>query len=154
MITNPLEALLDELGKALDIPNLAPDDNETCLLRIQGNIHIQIELDKDERYLLVVTDFGEIPLGRYRQDLMETALKMNNLPPPLHGVFAYSNKAGHFCMFEKLWFEGLNGELLAETIEKFREKATIWKEAIEHNEIPVISEITTSDHVGIFGLKP
>lgn len=154
MITNPLEALIDELGKALDIPNLAPDDNETCLLRIEGNMNIQIELDKDENYLLVVHDFGEIPLGRYRQDLMETALKMNALPAPLHGVFAYSDKAGHFCIFEKLWLQDLKGDILAEIIHDFNEKAKIWKEAIEHNEVPVISEITTSDHVGIFGLKP
>jgi Tir chaperone protein (CesT) family len=154
MITNPLEALLDELGKALDIPNLAPDEHETCLLRIEGNINIQIELDKDEHYLLVVCDLGEIPLGRYRQDLMEVALKMNSLPPPLYGEFAYSNKAGHFLIFDKLWMDRLSGDQLAELIHLFREKAIVWKEAIEHNEVPVISEITTSDHVGIFGLKP
>lgn len=154
MITDPLEALLNELGKAFNIPDLKPDRNKTCLLRMKGDVRIQIELDKDERYLLVATDLGEIPLGRYRQDLMEIGLKMNSLPPPRHGYFAYSRKAGHLVMFEKLWMESLDGGKLREEIELFRTQALIWKEAMQHNELPVISEITTSDHVGLFGLRP
>lgn len=153
MITNAFEALMEELGKALEIPNFTPDEKETCLLRIEGNVDIQLEPDQDERFLLMATDFGEIPLGRYRLDLLETALKMNALPPPLNGIFSYSTKADHFVLFDKIPLKDLSGENLADHIAKFNEKAKIWKEAIENSEVPVISEVTTSDHVNIFGIR-
>ncbi len=47
MITNELGGILNELGKTLNIPNLQPDENNACLLKILGTVEVQIELDKD-----------------------------------------------------------------------------------------------------------
>lgn len=152
MITNELGALLKELGDTLHILNLQPDENNTCLLKIQGKIEVQIESDKDSDYLLIGTDFGETSPGRFTEELMEAALKANNLPPPLHGIFGYSQKNGHFIMFDRLWTKELNGEKLAKFLDAFAQKAIIWKEAIQHDQIPVIDTLTTSDHSGMFGL--
>ncbi len=154
MITNELGALLDELGKALDIPNLVPDENNTCMIRLKGNIDIQVEMDKDSQYLLIGTDLGELPLGRYREDLFEAALKTNNQAPPRIGIFGYSKRSDHFILFDRLFTGELNGVKIADFIGLFAVKARIWKEAIEHNEVPAVDEISTSDHVGIFGLRP
>jgi hypothetical protein len=153
MITNELGGLLNELGKILNIPNLQPDENNICLLKILGKIQVQIEYDKDRDYLLIGTDFGEIIPGRYTEDLMEVALKANNLKPPLYGILGFSKKNNHLIMFERLWLKDQNGEKLAKFIDGFAKKAVVWKEAIEQSQIPVISDLTTSDHgKGMFGL--
>ncbi|MEC7838933.1 MAG: CesT family type III secretion system chaperone [Chlamydiota bacterium] len=154
MITDEFGALLDELGKALDIPNLTPDDNDSCLLKIEGNILVQLEMDKSSDCLLLGIDLGVLPLGRYREDLFEAALKSNSKPPPLLGIFGFSKKEDHLVIFDKLWTVNLSGERIADHLALMVKKAKIWKEAIEHSEVPVIDEITTSDHVNIFGLKP
>jgi len=153
MITNELGGILNELGKIINIPNLQPDENNACLLKILGTIEVQIEIDKDRDYLLLGTDFGETPPGRYTEDLMEAALKANNLKPPLHGIFGFSKKNGHFIMFDRLSIKDLNGERLAKFLDAFAQKAIVWKEAIQNDQIPVISDLTTSDHgKGMFGL--
>jgi len=154
MITNEFGALLEELGKALDIPNLVPDENDSCLLKIEGNILIQIEMEKSGEFLLMGIDLGEIPLGRYREDLFESALKSNSKPPPLLGVFGFSKKQEHLVLFDKLYTKNLHGERIADHLALMIKKVKVWKEAIEHSEVPVMDEITTSDHISIFGLKP
>lgn len=144
------ETILEELGRVLNIPGLKADDNRSCALKIEGNIQILLEMKDD--YLQVGTDFGELPLDRYREDLFEAALKSNSHSSPLYGIFAYSAPLRHFIMFEHLHGDNLRGEFVAEFIYKFVEKAKIWKDALEHSEVPVVSDITTSDHLGIFGL--
>lgn len=154
MITNELGLLLHELGKELHIPDLQPDENNTCLLRILGKIDVQMEFDKDRDYLLIGTDFGELPPGRYSEDIIEIALKTNHLPPPLYGIFGFSKKNNHFAMYDRLWLKELNGAKLAQFLDSFAQKAKIWKEAIEKGQLPPLDGLTTSDHPGsgMFGL--
>lgn len=154
MITGQFGALLIELGKRLNLPDLQPDDKNTCLLRILGKIDVQLEIDKDSDYLLIGTDFGEIAPGRFREDLLEAALKANSLPSPLYGIFGFSKKNNHFIMFERLWIKELSGDKLAQYLDSFAQKAIVWKEAIQKDQIPLIGNFTTSDHgSGMFGLR-
>lgn len=153
MASNNLEVVLEDLSRVMQLPKLTPDHNETCLVEID-HISIQLERDNDPDYLLVGTDFGEIPLGRYREDLFEAALKTNNLSSPLYGILAFSPKNNHLVLFDRLWMQDLNGSKTEEFLKLFIKKAKIWKEAIQHNNIPVIDEIRAYSHSGIFGLRP
>lgn len=154
MVSNEFGYLVEELGKTLEMPNLKPDEHGTCLLRFPGQVDIYIEMDGDGDHLIFGCDFGELPPGRYREDLFEAALKSNNVEPPLHGIVAYSKQAGHLVLFERVWVHGLDGGALVDALMPFVAKAKRWKEAIGSDKIPEIGRMASPQESGIFGLKP
>jgi hypothetical protein len=155
MISDLFSALLQELGRALQIPDLHPDRNNSCLIKMKSNLKIQIELNPSTGSLIVATDFGLIPPGRYKEDLFKEALKANGMPPPRYGIFAYSRQTGHLVMFEELNTKDLSGEKIADLIAPFEEKALKWVESIKRHEVPVVGKMKTSGvNLGMFGLRP
>lgn len=154
MVSNEFGYIIEELGRALEMPNLEPDEHNTCLLRFPGEVDIYLEMDKDSDHLLLGCDFGELPPGRYREDIFEAALKNNNHPPPLHGIIAFSKQANHLLMHERVWAHGLDGTALVDALMPFVAKAKKWKEAIENDQIPDISGQAPTSESGIFGLNP
>jgi Tir chaperone protein (CesT) family len=153
MVSDLFESLLQELGEAMKIANLHPDSNNSCLIRLKSGLKIQLELDKKGDFLILGTDLGVVPSGKYREDLFREALKSNDTPYPLHGIFSYSKKTDHLILFEKIPLKDLNGGKIATAITPFVEKATVWKEAIEHNDIPVTQSFTSGKQTGMFGLS-
>lgn len=154
MITGQLGALLEELGQALRLPNLQPDSNETCLLRLQNGVEVQIELDRRQNALIVGADLGELPLGRFREDLFEAALKANNDSKNPYGFFAYSQQKEHLILFDRLDLHELNGIKIADFLTPFSEKAKFWKESITNNQVPQGEGSGSGIKRGIFGLTP
>lgn len=154
MIQGELGGILEELGRELGIQNLGPDDNETCLLRLKNGIKIQIEILKGGNYLLIASDLGEIPPGRYRIDLFEAALTHNVSDEAGIGTLGFSKRSNHMLLFEKLSMKGLTGLKVADTIEPLSERAKLWISAIQKGEIPRLEEASTNTGHGIFGLKP
>lgn len=155
METNVYSALLQELGKILQLPNLHPDANNTCMVKFKGDIKVQIELDKSNQFLIIGTDLDSIPAGRYRETLFTEALKANGMPPPHYGNFAYSKQADHLVLFDMLHVTDLTGQKVADFLTLFLEKARIWKEAIAKGEVPESTQsVRITPTSGIFGLKP
>ena len=153
MITGQLGILLKELSRVLRIPNLHPDSYDSCLLRLQNGLEIQIELDKRQNSLIIGTNLGEIPLGRYREDLFEAALRANGEKNRI-GVLAYSAQRDNLVLFEMLPLKDLTGSHVGDFITPFSEKALKWKEAIRFNQVPQIESSNFSNKRGIFGLTP
>lgn len=155
METNIYSSLLQELGQVLQLPNLQPDSNNTCLIKFKGDIKVQIELDRSSQFLIIGTDLDAIPAGRYRETLFTEALKANGMASPRYGNFAYSKQADHLVLFEMLPLNGLTGQKVADFLSHFLEKARLWKEAIGKGDVPEStphSRMTPSS--GIFGLRP
>lgn len=153
MTMNQLEIFIEDLGKSLNIKDLKPDKFNTCLLKIEQKIEVQIEMDKDPNYLFFGTILGEIPPGRYRENLFEAALKMNRSSPTSIGILAYSKKNNQLIMFDRISIKDLNGNKTADCLKAFVEKTKIWKEAIEKGDIPSISEKNRKfEHARLFGL--
>ena len=153
MITGQLGIILEELSRALHIPNLHPDDHESCLLRLHNGLEIQIELDKMQNSLIIGINLGEIPLGRYREDLFESALKINGESNKV-GILAYSTQRDNLVLFEMLPLKDLTGTHVADLITPLSEKALNWKQAISSNQIPQSQNSSFSTRRGIFGLTP
>jgi hypothetical protein len=147
------ENLLEELGKALNIPGLKPDNNNCCLIKLNNGVELHLEIDLNSDRLFVGADLGAIPLGKYRENLFKTALKANGTPHPRYGVFALSKPSEHLVMHETLPFEELNGKKLTEFITFFSDKAFKWQEALSKSEIPLLSS-TSRVGGGMFGLAP
>jgi Tir chaperone protein (CesT) family len=151
MVKNMFEALLDEIGHALGIPDLHSDQNSTCLIKMPNGISIQLEMHARTDEFLIGADLGQVPPGRYREDFFHEALKANGKPFPQHGILAYSSKTDHLVIYELLNARDLTGGRISEEITPFVEKALTWKSAIENGEIPSVGSMRTS--MGMFGLR-
>lgn len=153
MVTGTLGILLDELGTSLQIPNLHPDEHDTCLLQVKEGIKIQIELDTSGQLIILGIDLGPVPSGKDYIDFFIAALKSNNSPFPRHGIFAFSDKTKHLILFEEIPTQNLRGERIATEISFLVEKALLWQDALERKVIPQINQQSkTSQPRGIFGL--
>jgi hypothetical protein len=152
MVKNYLEILLNEVGKSLNIPDLHPDRNNSCLINMPEGIQIQLEQNPRTEDFIIGADLGQVPQGRYREDLFREALKANGKPFPQHGILAYSSKNDHLVLYETFHKHDLRGDQIADEIPHFVEKAKIWKESMEKGEIPVVGGMKTS--MGMFGLRP
>ena len=154
MVLNAFEALLQELARALQIDQLKPDSNNSCLIQMPNGPKVQLEVNKQEDRLIMGSNLGFLPVGRYREDVFREALKANNLPPPRYGTFAYSKKADQLILFDSISLTHLNGEKIAQHLTPFVEKVTHWQEAITRGEIPAIlgAFSTRKAGTGMFGL--
>ena len=154
MIEGEIGSILEELGRELGLPNLGPDEHGTCLIRLKNGVKVQIEMLKASDYVLIATDLGEIPPGRYRTDLFEAALGFNVSDEGGIGTFGFSKRTNHMILFERLYIKGLKGINVADTINPLSEKAKVWSEALQRGEIPRLEAKTSTPSRGIFGLKP
>ena len=152
MVRDQFDALLSEIGQALKIPDLHADRNNSCLIKMPSGLSIQMEMHPRLQEFILGSDLGEVPLGRYRENIFLEALKANALPYPQHGIFAYSTKSGHMVLYEKFHTRDLTGQRIADEIPLFLEKAKAWKEALEKGELPAVGGMKTS--MGMFGLRP
>lgn len=152
MVKGIFETLLEETGKVLKIPDLHPDQNNSCLVRLPNGLNIQIEMDPYQQGIILGCDLGPIPSGKYRENVFREALKINGQKAPHHGVLSFSNKTEHMVLYELLPLKDLTGEKIADAITPFSEKALLWKEALAKGETPVLSNVRTS--TGMFGLRP
>jgi len=152
MISDLFGTILQELGAIIKNPNLKPDEHNSCLLKFKGDLKVQIEPEKSGRYLVVGCDLGNIPAGRYRENIFNQALKANGMPIPRYGIFAYSKHSDHLVIFDNLPLKDLTGQKIADFLPSFLEKARTWKTAIEKGDVPVLENTYTSKPIGLFGL--
>jgi hypothetical protein len=155
MTSRALATILQELGSStlIPIPDLHPDRNNACVINLPMGIKIHLELDSKEEHLTVGTVLGTLQGGRYQENFFREALKANGLPHPRYGTFAYSSKTSSLILQEALHLQELSGEKLAAYLEKFLEKALIWKQALEGGNIPEVSTKRSLGMGNLFGLK-
>lgn len=154
MVQNAFESLLSELARSLDIKELRPDSNNSCLIHFQNGTEVQIEPFARGEDLLLVIDLGVVAKGRYREEVFREALKANGLPWPRHGVFCHSDQSDHLLLYKLMPLKDLNGERIASFMGPFLEKGTKWKEHLERGEVPVVDAPgVASGGRGVFGLK-
>lgn len=155
MVMDIFDSLLTELSKELDIPDLKPDSNSSCLIVLPNDgPEVQLEIDPTGNYLVMGSLVGFVPIGRYRESVFKEALRANGLPGKINGSFAYSKQKDQLLMFDKLPVKDLTGAKIAAAFEPFVEKAQHWKESIAKGEIPSIlgSFSTRKAGGGMFGL--
>ena len=135
MITDKFDNLIQELGVTLKI-KLKPDKNNACLLRFKNGIQIQLEVDSRGEKLVLAADLGQVPQGRYRENIFREALKANGLAPPRNGIFAYSKKNESLVLCDSIPLEELTGTKLADYLHSFMQKGELWKNAITRGDVP------------------
>ena len=154
MVMDLFESLLQEFSKAVDIPNLKPDGNNSCLIALPKGPKIQLDIDPTNEFLIIGSEIGFIPAGRYRENIFKEALRANSLPAPRYGDFAFSQKKDTLVLTAKIFLRDLTGEKIASHYTPFAEKAQHWWEAIQKGEVPSITGAfsTRKGGTGMFGL--
>ena len=94
------------------------EDNNTCLIKINNNILVNLESDKDDGYLIVGSTIATLPPGRYKEDIFEAAQRTNATNNRV-GIFAYSRQADALILYDRLWVQTLNGDRLYEFVNAF-----------------------------------
>lgn len=154
MVMDLFESLLQEFSKAVDIPNLKPDSNNSCLIALPKGPKIQLDIDPTNEFLLIGSELGFIPAGRYRENIFKEALRANSLPQPRYGDFAFSQKKETLLLTAKLHLRDLTGDKIASTYLPFAEKAQHWFDALQKGETPSLTGAfsTRKGGAGMFGL--
>lgn len=139
MLEDRFTLLLKELSTLLKI-ELKPDQNNSCLINLKDKIKIQLELDPaKENYLVMGSILGEIPPGKFREELLLLALEANGKLYPRAGNFAYSTKLNSLILFEILNLDYYKPDRVLAILTPFVHKAFAWKDAL--------SKATISPHL-------
>jgi hypothetical protein len=126
--------LLAELSSLVDVP-LQPDHKRGCSINVNNAMHIQLQEEESRDRILIGAFIGELPPGKFREILLIEVLKENNLFPRV-GTFAYSPRNNQLAFFTYALLPTLTGELLADILEIFLDRAFSWKTALETGQIP------------------
>ncbi len=145
MVAGSFETLLQEIGTAMNIKGLGLDENNTCLIRFPNGLEVYIEpSSRADDELLIYTKIGELPVGRYREEVLREALKANGFAYPRYGTFAFSESNLQLSLFHFLPMRHLNGQRVADFLNVFMKRALAWKEQIGRNEVPIATTLETS----------
>lgn len=154
MVTDSFGMILEELGKHLGIPKLAPDSNNSCLIKFPHGPSLQMEIDKTGNYLMLGADLGEVPAGPYRENVFREALKYNGKPYPHAADFAYSKQSNKLVMTKLLLLANLRVEIVIGALDAFLSLARKWHESISRGEVPASLEgAYVSGASKMFGIK-
>ncbi len=121
--------LIQELSTHLEIP-LTADDQDSCAILVENTVLIKVEMSRRENQILLGCSLGEIPPGKYREELLKVALKENGANYPNLGILGFNPHKSELILFDQLNASTLNGEALAHYFQIFLDIALKWNKAI------------------------
>lgn len=159
MVVDIFDSLLQDLGQILKIKDLKLDQANTCLIKFQNGLLVYFEPYKKGDFMLISTNIGEVPPGRFREEVFREALKSNGLSisTAQGGIFGFSQQSNRLVYFGLLALRDLNGEKIEAFLIPFIEKALSWKQDIEMFTVPLADRVNSMSSArpgGVFGLRP
>ena len=146
------EELLRELGVEYGL-TLHPDRRGACKLRINEVMSLQIEYNPDRIDLTVATFICEIPPGKFRENILKSALQSNHLAPD-KAILSYCDKNNQLALFQVISMTTLTGKKLSELLSDFIKKAEEWRVAVETGNLTSLTPAVRTGSKGMFGLTP
>ncbi len=143
----PFTRLLYDLGELLALP-LHSDENNACVLVIDELLRIQMQLDTTQERLLLGSMLIELPPGKFRENILKEALKVNDFFTPHLGYLSYVKKENKLVLYNYLMMKGLTAEKLGEHLTFFVENANAWIQALERN-LPMPAEFLRKEKTAI-----
>jgi hypothetical protein len=135
MVSDKFTLFLNDLSIHLGI-DLHPDENDSCLLVMEDDLQVQLELDSDQTHLVIGSVLGELNPGKYREEVLKEALIKNAEPYPQKGIYAYSTKLNALILFDKVNLDVFNTENVLSILTPFVEKAKKWRLYLNNGQIP------------------
>jgi len=134
ILANFVEDLTQGLGLNLDI-----EDSPSYTLTIRDH-EVQLELDNTGDCIVVSVVLGKVPSGRYREDILEQALRSNGFPPPFFGIIGYSLEGDILVLHRKFHASKLSKKLIMDSIPPFIQMAEEWSRALGASSVPIASK--------------
>lgn len=122
------QELLWDLGEITGIP-LHVDKNHACNILLDDTLEVQIQMDEHGENLLMCSFVSEIPPGRFREEVLKEAMKVNSTYHPF-GFLAFYEQKSLLILHQFLPAEKLSGEKLVTHLEDFIEEADEWRTAL------------------------
>lgn len=141
------EKLLADLSEFLQM-EIKPDKKGAVALTFREHF-VQIESDPEQEYVTLFSPIGEVPEGRYREDILEQALRSNGFPPPNRGILCLGKKNSMLYIFDKIPLASASREQLLSTLPPILEKVKLWKEALKFSQVPIIEKPKNVGKVGV-----
>lgn len=138
ILTNFVQDLTSGLGMKINI-----EESPSYTLDVAGK-EVNLELDETGEFIVVSIVLGRIPSGRYRQDVLEQALRSNGYPPPHFGYFGYSQMADILVVHRKYHFSKLSKKLVMDSIPPLIQMAEEWTRALDSSSVPIASKYDPS----------
>lgn len=110
---------------------LYPDANDACKLHLSNQFYVQLEMDRSEEHLNAVCKILEIPLGKFKENVLKHALVANYNLDPLESCLSYIQKTNTLALYQKIPLKNLVPSQLVEILVNLGLKAEEWKQAIE-----------------------
>lgn len=147
-MTDRFSELLSELGKIFQL-TLSPDKYNACSIEV-APLTIQMELDPTQENIILFTKIIDLPPGKFRENVLSEALKVNSLNDPRPGIFGYIARTSHLALYQSYPVNILNGDRLSCLFGSFFELGESWHRSIQNGQSspsPIRTEIP-------FGIKP
>lgn len=137
---NQFEQILSDLSNFLNTP-LKPDENNTCQIKFNNKIVVQLGVSQDTRDLIISSILGEIQESPYRNSIFEIALKINGASQiNITGYLGYGEVSQSLYLFDILRMDFLQGDSLSTYLNNFSSHANIWIDALENNITPSLND--------------
>jgi hypothetical protein len=147
--------ILDGLSPLLGM-DLQADANQACLLVLNEQIRIQLELDPKGECIILASMIIDLPPGRFRENVLKSALKTNSVLQQNRTILCFVAKANKLVLFEEIPLIELTAEKLYAHILDFFHKAENWKSAIEGGKSAPLGAVPEPDKVQgtkFFGIR-
>lgn len=147
-------SLIHELSELAGIA-IETDIHEAVKLRINQKIPVQIEAETTGESILLMSQFIELPPGRFRENILKDALKANHMSDQHPSVLSYILKHNQLVLFQHVHAHALTGELLYGHLTIFVKRVESWREAIDSGKTSPSGEFPLpKSKPNLFGFKP
>lgn len=145
--------MVDQLAQALEV-ELIPDANGALQIIVDESIAVQIEPNETDERILLGSSLYELPPGKYRADVLKSALIHNGLAQPPLETLCYIEQKGTLALFRYLPTKHLTVEKLLLALSNFITTASDWIQALESgHSAPVKTYLAKDAKPSPFDLK-
>lgn len=131
------EEILADLGKRIGI-DLVPDQNNTCLVRLEDGLLIYLEPAQESEDLIIGIPLGTVAPGKGGERLLQMTLIANGKHRPFLGSFAYSLPLDQLILFERAPLPYIDGAMTFNLLLPLIEEARRWRDAVRGGTIPAL----------------
>jgi hypothetical protein len=151
-MTEFFEELIEKLGIHVGVP-LHLDNKGVCLLVYKEKLKVQIQNYPERERVGIGSFLGEIPPGKFRENVFKEALKANGIFPS-QGSFSYILRNRNLAIWRELPYYELTPDQFSKTIFQFIEKADLWRSCLESGSLlPVAQQVTSKLPGPMMGLR-
>lgn len=153
---SPFEDLIHALGMSLGIP-LHVDHRGACCLQMNDKLRVQIEPDKTQDRIIIAAFITELNPGRFREDVLKEALKVNAqsvMSGNTGAILGFAGRHNRLSCHTFLSTKNLTSDQLLAALTYLSEQSLAWLDAVQSGQIIPAALQTNRPLPAPFGMRP